>query len=372
MKIVYFTHSIISCWNHGNVHFLRGVMRALRAAGHDVAIWEPAQSWSRQNLISEVGEQAVADFAVGFPELAGCSRIYSHNPGAIDAALDRADLVMVHEWNEPSLVAELGRRRARGGHFILLFHDTHHRMVSDPEAMARYDLQAYDGVLAFAESLSLAYRRHGWGARVFTWHEAADTATFHLPAIPQPRAGAVWIGNWGDGERSEELRDYMLDPVHACGVVLEIYGVRYPQDAKAELVRRGVRYHGWLANARVPEIFARHLFTLHVPRRFYLSHLPGIPTIRMFEALACGIPLLSAPWRDSEGLFTPGRDFLQARTSREMTELMRELINDAALRTTISAHGLATIQSRHTCTHRAQELLNIVGSLGRSEAGEAA
>jgi spore maturation protein CgeB len=366
MKIVYFTHSIISCWNHGNAHFLRGVMRALRAAGHDVAIWEPAQSWSRQNLIAEAGAQAEASFAAAFPELAGCSGVYSHNPDALDAALARADLVLAHEWNDPALIAELGRRRAQGGRFILLFHDTHHRMVSAPEAMARYDLQAYDGVLAFGEALSQTYRRHGWGARVFTWHEAADIALFHPPAIPQKRAGAVWIGNWGDDERSAALRHYMLDPVRACGVALDIYGVRYPDDAKAELAQRGVRYHGWLANARAPEIFARHLFTLHVPRRFYVAHLPGIPTIRIFEALASGIPLLCAPWRDSEALFTPGQDFLQARTPREMTALMRDLIHDPALRTALATHGLATIQARHTCAHRAQELLNIAATLGRT------
>jgi hypothetical protein len=56
-------------------------------------------------------------------------------------------------------------------------------------------------------------------------------------------------------------------------------------------------YRGWLPNARAPEVFARHLATVHVPRRFYVTMLPGIPTIRVFEALACGIPLVSAPWR---------------------------------------------------------------------------
>jgi spore maturation protein CgeB len=43
--------------------------------------------------------------------------------------------------------------------------------------------------------------------------------------------------------------------------------------------------------------------------------LPGIPTIRVFEALACGIPLVSAPWDDSEHLFRPGEDFLVAATA---------------------------------------------------------
>ncbi len=78
------------------------------------------------------------------------------------------------------------------------------------------------------------------------------------------------------------------------------------------LDRYGARYHGWLPNHAAPEVFARHAFTVHVPRRFYVTQLPGIPTIRVFEALACGIPLISAPWDDAEGLFTPGEDFLVA------------------------------------------------------------
>ena len=57
----------------------------------------------------------------------------------------------------------------------------------------------------------------------------------------------------------------------------------------------------------MPEVFARFRVTVHVPRRPYVEALPGIPTIRVFEALACGIPLVCAPWDDAEGLFTPGR-----------------------------------------------------------------
>jgi spore maturation protein CgeB len=268
--------------------------------------------------------------------------------------------VIVHEWNEPALVAAIGKRRLQG-RFLLLFHDTHHRMVSEPDAMARYDLACYDGILAFGETLREAYRGQGF-SRVFTWHEAADTALFRPSAAATDREGAVWIGNWGDGERSQELRDYMLDPVGDIGVPLEIFGVRYPESAQAELARRGIRYRRWLANARAPEIFSKHLFTMHIPRRFYVSHLPGIPTIRVFEALACGIPLLCAPWQDSEKLFTPGEDFLQAGNPRQMQSLMREIVHDAALRVALAAHGLQTILARHTCRHRVAELLAIAAS----------
>jgi spore maturation protein CgeB len=145
---------------------------------------------------------------------------------------------------------------------------------------------------------------------------------------------------------------------------LDIYGVRYPESAKATIRRYGASYRGWLPNARAPEVFARHLATVHVPRRFYTQVLPGIPTIRVFEALACGIPLVSAPWSDSEGLFRVGEDFLMVRDGDQMTAALRDLAADPALRSALVARGLETIRARHTCAHRVDELLAVLARLG--------
>ena len=355
MRLVYFTHSLLSCWNNGNAHFLRGVARDLLRRGHDVRCYEPEDGWSRTNLLRE---SAVAEASA---DLRAVARFLAPD---VDAMLDGADVVLVHEWNDPALIASIGRRRARGGRFVLLFHDTHHRAVTDPDSVGRMDLSAFDGVLAFGDALAQVYRRTGWSDRCFVWHEAADTTLFRPPAEAGERQGLVWIGNWGDEERSEELRGYFLRPAHDLGLRPDVYGVRYPDDARAALAEAGARYRGWLPNAQVPEVFARHLMTVHVPRRAYASQLPGIPTIRVFEALACGIPLICAPWRDSEHLFRPGADYLQAANPREMRERMQAVAADAGLRQSLVAHGLETIRARHTCAHRVDELLGIVAHLG--------
>ena len=360
MRIAYFTHSLRSCWNHGNAHFLRGVLRALGARGHAVTAFEPADPWSVQNLVADAGPQALPGWRAAYPELS-----VSVVPALADPALlvDGADLVIVHEWNEPGLVAALGAARRRGGRFTLLFHDTHHRAVSEPEAMRRFDLSGYDGVLAFGATLAAVYRGWGWGERVFVWHEAADTTWFRPPAVEGVREGAVWIGNWGDGERTAELEAFLFRPAQDALLPLDVYGVRYPAEAREMLERYGAVYRGWLPNHRAPEVFARRLVTAHVPRRFYATVLPGIPTIRVFEALACGIPLVSAPWEDSEGLFTPGEDFLVAPDGAAMLGRLLDLQHDPGLRASLAARGLATIRARHTCGHRADELLGIVARL---------
>ena len=354
MRIAYFTHSLASCWNHGNAHFLRGVLRELAARGHTVRAYEPEGAWSRQNLLADAGPEAADAWQAAYPELV--ASVYAGDPAPLVAD---ADVVIVHEWNEPALVAAIGAAR-RTGRFRLLFHDTHHRAVSEPGAMQRYDLSQYDAVLAFGAALAAVYEGWGWAGRAFTWHEAADTRLFKPPNTEGDRHGAVWIGNWGDGERTAELEAFLLAPMAALAIPLDIYGVRYPDEARAMLDRHGARYLGWLPNHRAPDVFAHHAMTVHVPRRYYTQMLPGIPTIRVFEALACGIPLVSAPWSDAEHLFTPGEDYLVARDGAEMRSHLQDLMADPALRRRLADRGLATIRARHSCAHRADELLGIL------------
>ena len=356
MRVVMFYHSLVSDWNHGNAHFLRGVVAELLARGHEVKVYEPLAAWSVEHLLRERGEDALAGFHRAFPALR--SERYPDGGPDLNRALDDADLVLVHEWNDPGLVRRIGQHRARHGGYRLLFHDTHHRSVTEREAMAAYDLTRYDGVLAFGEVIRQRYIEEGWAERAWTWHEAADVRVFR-PQQAAREGDLVWIGNWGDGERAAELKEYLIDPIRHLRLEARVYGVRYPSEARALLADAGIEYGGWLPNYEAPAVFARHGATVHVPRRPYVERLPGIPTIRVFETLACGIPLVSAPWDDAEGLFTPGRDFLTAASGAEMTEQLSALLADRQAAERLAGHGRRTILARHTCSHRVDELLAI-------------
>jgi len=361
MNIRLFYHSLVSDWNHGNAHFLRGITAELLARGHDVKVYEPANGWSRESLLAEHGTEPLEKFAAAYPTLV--STLYDPATLDLEDALGDADLVIVHEWNDHDLVARIGALRRR---FVLLFHDTHHRLVSDPEAMRGYNLTGYDGVLAFGAVLRDLYLQSGLTPRAWTWHEAADVRQFHpLPHIVPPR-DLIWIGNWGDDERSEELHEFLIEPVRALGLSATVFGVRYPEIAKQALRLAGISYHGWLPNFDVPKIFANHRVTIHVPRRPYVLSLPGISTIRPFEAMACAIPLICAPWNDAENLFTPGRDYLTASGGAAMREHLASLLDSPQQRAEQAAHGLATIHARHTCAARVDELLAVHAELTRS------
>lgn len=359
MKFVLFYHSLISDWNHGNAHFLRGVVKELAGRGHEVTVFEPIDGWSRRNLVNDAGQGAL-DAIESELSLGPYYRLY--DPANFDPApwVEEADVTIVHEWNPPSLVARIGACKRLNVAGRMLFHDTHHRAVSAPEEMSQYDLSSFDGALVFGSSLKREYVRHGWTDVAWVWHEAADTSLFYPRPEPDEMAGDfVWIGNWGDGEREAELETYLFNPIGELGLRGDIFGVRYPEQAKRAVQAHGLQYRGWLPNHRAPEIFASHRFTAHVPRRYYAEMLPGIPTIRVFEALACGIPLVCAPWTDSEGLFEPGADYLLVESGSEMRDAMEALVEEDALADRLRAHGLATILSRHTCAHRVDELLAI-------------
>jgi spore maturation protein CgeB len=376
MQIRLFAHSWISDWNHGNAHFLRGLARELVRMGHEVRCYEELGGWSLSNLEQEgeVAARAINGFHASYPEL----DVYFYRrdeglPAFLNHELAGADLVLIHEWNEPEVVQEILGRKKRMG-FRALFHDTHHRAYSNADQILRFPLHLFDGVLAFGEAIRRIYA-DGFGvARAWTFHEAADVSVFHPLERPQ-RNDVVWIGNWGDEERTGELMEFLVEPagrLTAGNIAAEeaavakrvlVHGVRYPREARETLRRSGIEYGGYLPNLDAPAVYAESRVALHVPRRQYANGLSGVPTIRVFEVLACGIPLVCAPWSDTEGLFRAGEDYLVARDGREMSALLAELLQSESNRRTLAASGLETIRRHHTCRHRAEQLMEICGEI---------
>lgn len=361
MKIIMFYHSMYSDWNHGNAHFLRGMVKALQKRGHEVVVYEPENGWSLQNLLKEHGAEKLDEFRKYYPTLT--PQLYNSNKILnADKIFTDADVVIVHEWNSPEIIEEIGKYKKKFG-FKLLFHDTHHRAVSDRESMEQYNFSNYDGALVFGEVLRDIYKEKNWMKNVWTWHEAADADLFAPIEGVEKIGDLVWIGNWGDGEREAELMEFLINPIRELDLKAKIYGVRYPENVIKLLQDSGIEYGGYLPNYKVPEIFAQYNLTVHVPRGPYVKMLPGIPTIRPFEAMSCGIPLICSPWVDAENLFTPGEDYLVAKDGAAMTNWMAQVLKSPHLAKSLSENGRNVILEKHTCDIRAIELEEIIDSI---------
>ncbi len=363
LQIALFAHSLVSDWNHGNAHFLRGLVRELVRMGHSVRCYEELGSWSLTNLMKHEGEraiEAVDAFRRTYPELD--IRFYKSKDAQfaqyLNEELKETDLAILHEWNDPYVVNSVLELKEKWG-FAALFHDSHHRAYTNAGEILKFHLHLVDGVLAFGEPIRRIYA-DGFGVpHVWTFHEAADVEQFR-PLRRRKNIDVVWIGNWGDEERTRELEEFLIAPAatlnDACVVV---HGVRYPEFALNKLASAKIEYRGYLPNTFSPQVYAESMVTVHVPRRQYANGLAGIPTIRVFEALACGIPLVCSPWSDEEKLFRAGEDYLVVRNGQEMTAELGRLLQDTAARHQLAENGLKAIRERHTCKHRAEQLLSI-------------
>jgi spore maturation protein CgeB len=357
IRIKLFCHSIVSDWNHGNAHFLRGILTEFAMRGYDVESLEPEDSWSRTNLEQAHGPEFIGEFEARYPSIRW--RTYNLQRDRVEDLIGDGDIALVHEWNTPEVVAEIGSYRRRNQNLRVFFHDTHHRAITASHEMKMNQLADYDAILVYGNALCDAYRKLGWAEGLYVWHEAADTRVFKPISRHPDREGLVWIGNWGDDERTRELEEFLIRPVEELKLMAKIYGVRYPDTALDRLRNAKIEYGGWLPNYHAPEVFSKYRVTVHVPRRPYVSALAGIPTIRPFEAMACCLPLICSPWEDAEGLFRRGEDYLLARNGEEMKRMLKEVLHDEKLAASLGQNGLATIQKRHTCGHRVDEFLRI-------------
>ncbi len=362
----FFAHSWVSDWNHGNAHFLRGLAGELVNLGHEVRCYEARDGWSMNNLAEEgegAAAQALVAFRQDFPTLD--VRFYTNDAGFGKFAAEElrgADVVVVHEWNSPEVVQSILALKHQLG-FRALFHDTHHRAYTNPKEILRFPLAEFDGVLAFGRSIKQIYSQAFGVRRTWTFHEAADTARFY-PVEVEKDTDVVWIGNWGDEERTQELEEFLITPASAMrDYRFAVHGVRYPECVREKLSRSGIEYRGYLPNLHAPQVYGRSKISLHVPRRFYANGLSGVPTIRVFEALAAGSPLLCAPWNDSEGLFRAGQDYICVPDAIAMIGEVKRLLRDDKAREQLAASGRQTMLARHTCAHRAAQLLEICEGL---------
>ena len=221
-----------------------------------------------------------------------------------------------------------------------------------PEEMRALRSDGYDGVLAFGETLADVYRRLGLGrSRVRLARGRRHAAVPSARATKARARASSGSATGATTSAAQELVEFLLQPAREARPAarhlwraLSRRGAAHAARSMARAITAGC------ANAAAPDVFARHLATVHVPRRFYTQVLPGIPTIRVFEALACGIPLVSAPWDDCEHLFRAGEDFLMVRDGAEMARALR----DAAV--TIPSCATALVAQRPRDDPRAAHL----------------
>jgi spore maturation protein CgeB len=346
MKLVIFGLTISSSWGNGHATLWRGLCRALAERGHRVIFFEQDRSYYAAHR--------------DYHEVPGGRlQLYSSWSDALPVAhheLKDADVGMVTSYCGDGIAATelLGESNAR----LRIFYDLDTPVTL--EALERghgvdyigpRGLVDFDLVLSYTggQALELLQRRLG-ARRVAPLYGSVDP-TVHRPVLPETRFAAdlSYLGTYA-ADRQETLEALFIEPARRLPEQrFVIGGAQYPAEFPWA---PNIYFVQHLEPAQHPAFFSSSRLTLNVTRRA-MKAMGYCPSGRLFEAAACGTPLLSDTWEGLEQFFTPNSEILIAQTSEDTVNALQ--LSDAALRR-IARQARERVLNEHTALHRVFEL----------------
>jgi spore maturation protein CgeB len=360
MNIVILGLSITSSWGNGHATTYRALVRALASRGHDVLFLERDAPWYAENR--------------DLPEPPYCrARLYRTVAELADRAttdLRRADLVIVGSYvPEGIAIGDLVHQYAGG---LTAFYDidtpiTLARLASGQlDYIAARQIPRYDLYLSFTGGPTLELLQQTYGSPLARPLYCSVDPQLYFPAATEVQWDLGYLGTYS-GDRQPVLAKLMLDAaVHAPDARFVVAGPQYPESivwpANVErVVHLAPRDHRRFYNAL--------RYTLNVTRQDMVK-AGYSPSVRLFEAAACGTPIISDTWTGLDRFFTPGEEILLSRDARDTLTYLREISEDQ--RAEIGARARQRVLSAHTALHRAMELEAYVAEAGIRTAEQAA
>lgn len=355
MKLVVFGLSVSSSWGNGHATLWRGLIRALERRGHETVFFE-----------RDVPYYAAHRDLTSLPGLR--LELYEEWSEARDAArreLADADVGMVTSFcadgaEACELVQESGVR-------VRAFYDLDTPVtlskLGEGEGVpyiGRAKLEPFDLVLSYTGGPALEYLKTELGARLVAPLYGHVDPAVHRRVAPQPQyeADLSYLGTYAR-DRQKVLETLFIEPARQTpGRRFVIGGALYPPEFPWTQNIHFVRH---LPPGEHPAFFSSSRLTLNVTRRA-MADMGWCPSGRLFEAAACGAPILSDTWDGLEDFYEPGREILLASTTEDAIGAIS--LTDAELRRIADAGRERTIVE-HTAAHRAWELERLLESAGR-------
>jgi spore maturation protein CgeB len=369
VKVVVFGLSVTSSWGNGHATLWRGLIGALGRRGHRVLFFE-------RDLPLYAKHRDLRELAGGKLILYGS---WKEARRRAERELTDADAAIVTSSCTDAIAAceEVLASPAR----IRCFYDLDTgvtlgrlRAGEAVEYLPPRGLGDFDLVLSYTGGQALAELKTRLGARhVAPLYGSVDPAVHH-PAPPDPRflADLSYLGTYS-ADRQAVLEDFFLEPARRRpDLHFLIAGPQYPPEFP---LAPNVFFHPHVPPAEHPAFYSSSRLTLSVTRR-PMAELGYCPSVRLFEAAACGAPILSDEWEGLDYFFEPGREILVARTTGHVMDALA-MKSEALGR--IARAGRERALAGHTAARRALELENILeaavslpveASAGGAEAGQ--
>jgi spore maturation protein CgeB len=221
---------------------------------------------------------------------------------------------------------------------------------ADADYLSRDLVSNYDLYLSFTGGPTLRVLEQEFGSpRARPLYCSVDPQAY----FPEPHAPKWHLGYLGtySADRQPALDELLLKPAAQWKEGrFVVAGPQYPKTIPWPKNAERVEH---LPPKKHRGFYNRQRFTLNITRADMIA-AGYSPSVRLFEAAACGTPIISDSWPGLETFFVPGEEVLTARTSAEMLHLLQETPRETA--TQIGAAARAKVLAHHTAAHRAQEL----------------
>ncbi|HEX6987659.1 MAG TPA: glycosyltransferase [Planctomycetaceae bacterium] len=357
MKFVIFGLTVSSSWGNGHATLWRGLCHALAARGHDLVFFErdvPYYAAHRDLRELSGGElHLYADWGAAVP-LAGrhladadVAIVTSFCPDGVAAS----DLVLgsparvraFYDLDTPVTLGEL-------------------RRGSPVAYLPSFGLGDFDLVLSYTGGRALDELKERLGARrVAPLYGSVDPGVHRpVPPVDRYRADLSYLGTYA-ADRQKVLVRLFVEPARRLPKLrFLIGGAQYPPEFPWAENIFFVRH---LPPAEHSALFSSSRLTLNVTRRD-MAENGWCPSGRLFEAAACGTPLVSDWWEGLDAFYAPGREILIAWTTEDSIAALE--LSDAEL-TRIARAAYERTLDEHTAAHRAAELERALESATRPE-----
>jgi spore maturation protein CgeB len=341
MNIVILGLSITSSWGNGHATTYRGLVRELSARGHEVLFLERDVPWYASNR--------------DLPDPPYCTtRLYRTLPQLRHRYARRvreADLVIVGSYvPEGVSVGEWVTETAEG---LTAFYDIDTPVTlaklegGDFEYLSPHLIPRYDLYLSFTGGPTLRRIEKKYRSPMARALYCSFDPEHYFPEKQRIRWDLGYLGTYSD-DRQPTVERLLLEPARkwAEGRFI-VAGPQYPEDIAWP---RNVKRVSHLAPAGHRKFYNSQRFALNVTRAAMIR-AGWSPSVRLFEAAACGVPILSDWWDGLDSLFEPEREILIAESGADVLRVLRKVDGRP-----IGLRARERVLAEHTAAHRAREL----------------
>jgi spore maturation protein CgeB len=352
MNIVILGLSITSSWGNGHATTYRGLVREFGLRGHTVHFLERDVPWYAEHRDYIAPEKVTVSLYKDARELRQ----------RFNSAIRSADAVIVGSY-VPDGVA-IGRWVQATAQGLTAFYDIdtpvtlanlrrgEHDYLS-PELIRRYDIY-----FSFTGGPILAELEDVWGSPAARALYCAVDAGIYFPEKTEKRWDLGYLGTYS-ADRQPKLERLMFGPARKTPAGrFVVAGAQYPRTVSRP---RNVDHVEHLPPAEHRHFYNQQRFTLNLTRADMIA-AGYSPSVRLFEAAACGVPIITDFWEGLDEFFKIGREILVARSGLEVEEYLHELSPSAAA--AIGRAARSRVLAGHTAAHRAAELEHHLAAAG--------